>query len=147
MLKPKLNQIWYYEKTGNAYLIQSNTLMKIDDSSWVEGVVYKCLKEEKIYTRDLKTFIKKFKATLFIKKVYAREYNDNQFNPYDLIKIIKPFEELEDSLLKDYFNLDESNRDYQSVKGSMCKVSRYIVRKPTGYAIYPEALVAKNNYD
>jgi len=145
MLKPKLNQIWYYEKTGNAYLIQSNALMKINDSDWVEGIIYKCLKEEKIYTRDLETFLKKFKSTLFLKKVYVREYNDIQFKPYDLIKIIKPFEELDDNLLKELFSLDNSHKDYKSVKGCKCKVSRYIVKKPTGYAIYPDSLVAKNN--
>jgi len=147
MLKPKKDQIWYYNKTGNTYLITSNSLMKINDSEWIDGVVYKCLKEGKTYTRDLKTFLEKFRARLFVKNVYVREYNDIKFNSYDLIKIIKPFEELDDVLLKEYFNLDSSHRDYKSVKGTKCKSNRYIVRKPTGYAIYPDKLVAKNRCD
>lgn len=53
-------QIWYYVKNKSQYEILGLWSMKLGSGDWFPSVTYKSLDTHLVFTRDLKTFIRKF---------------------------------------------------------------------------------------
>lgn len=73
---PKAGDIWVYTKTGNKYWIQFTGESKIKDGEWIHSVTYKSIDNDKFYTRDLDTFLKKFKMFTSSESVPTKEEAD-----------------------------------------------------------------------
>lgn len=59
---PVAGQIWKYERTGTHYKIIAIGEMKVERCDWIESVVYSPVAQpETVYTRDMVTFLTKFK--------------------------------------------------------------------------------------